>query len=394
MLSEEKPPNELTGARRRVYFKEIANQLIILMDNHFEKSIKTMVSVMFDYKIDELHEIYKRLSFLNTLPKNHPKVLKYKTIYKRMILSINNLEDADSHPLGLYLSISLYSESAQETLNVKHLTTTKDSNNIETKTEDEQFVNSLGFEYSKKIPSIDVTLLYSNVINWVRVRLVNDSLDLVKKLVEYRPYSLQLTAIYRCTDTIWEFYFTDKQVLDCMEYFLGASEVSEIIFYSNCKLLKAKCGHDILLFMSNTIKFLYCYLNSMQDLSIRNQQDINKLFNCYMLSTLFTYKDNMKTNHSEKLTTPLTALSGTNPKMNVQSKLYQMEPLTSYDKIQLQQSSTDLRATSMSNQSIKFNMRHVIHELANDRDHRLSGRGSIIGGRSIHELVIDSIKPK
>jgi hypothetical protein len=39
-------------------------------------------------------------------------------------------------------------------------------------------------------------------------------------------------------------------------------------------------------------------------------------------------------------------------------------------------------------------MRHVIHELANDRDHRLSGRGSIIGGRSIHELVIDSIKPK
>lgn len=394
MLSEEKPPSELTGARRRVYFKEIANQLIILMGDNFHNYIKTMVSIMYDYKIDELHNIHKRLNILNQLPKDHQKVLKYRTIYKRMILSINNIDDADAHPLGLQLSISLYAESAQETLNVKHLATSKSSVDSVIKSENEQFVNSLGFEYSKKIPSIDVTLLYSNALNWIRVRLVNDSLDLVKKLVEYRPYSLQLTAMYRCTDTIWEFYFTDKQVLDCIEYFLGAAEVSEIIFYSNCKLFKAKCGNDILLFMSNTIKFLYCYLNSMQDLSIRNLYDVNKLLNCYMLSILFTYKDNMKTNHSEKLTTPLTALSGTNPKMNVQSKLNQMEPLTVHDKKQLNQSSTDLRATSMSNQSIKFNMRHVIHELANDRDHRLSGRGSIIGGRSIHELVIDSIKPQ
>lgn len=294
--------------------------------------------------------------------------------FRALLSSINNLNDADSHPIGLELSIFLYSNSAQKILNVKHLKT-----------------SSTLLEQDREIPCIKPTILYSKntskpeAVNWIRCRIEADSQETI---INELPINLHLKSIYRLSSEIFEFYFHDSNVLECMLYFESSPYVKSIIFYSNCRLFKT-ISTNPLQTISNTMKFYYCNQCSKIDFTVESIEDMRSLNFYYLLSVLFMYKDNLATNQSDVMTTPLAILSGTNPSRSVSKKAHVFDDLDDYHRnLHPREKKLDSRDTAISELSQAKNSQHRVYELSNDRDTRMLGLGSMLGSRNMHEITI------
>jgi len=362
-----------------------------------------------------------------------------------LILSVNRIDNLDTKALGLYVSILLQAASSQNTLNIKHLAEKKTTDMINTELENDPFVQLVVHKYNLANiciaqPKSDITLLYQNqslhdatawkvtqlararahldklsidfdVINfpyeefnvnstvkwnWIRLKLNTSEIDVIEQIILNIPPILRLTSVYKLSPVIIEFYFEQTSfVVNICEHFQNCQHVESIIFFSNQKLFKQKyLPVAPLAVLSNLLKFYYCYNMSTLDFYIIPTSIMNCMHTLllnYIISILFLYKDNLKTNHSDWLTTPLNMLSGGNPRRNIQAKQNKMEPILE----DFQDGMPDMtRVDSLTNNplsllSLAENKQHKMYSLSNDHDFRICGLGSRLGARNIHSVFVE-----
>lgn len=402
---------ECTSSQRDKILNDVYQELNVITGNAFAKDLKPIVTNLCAYSKRDLAILYLKLKKINTLgSRNTSKLKTYKRV-KALLSSINTLNDADTHPIGLALSIKLYSAAAQKVLNVKHLDTSKIKKNAAVSIDasvnldvsfEEFVVNILKLKFCRVMPVINYTILYSNPpkqpnCSWIRIRMKNSSRKLIVDFIKNHPEHLIITSMHSISPTIIEVYYNDTFIIDLLNYLnTDALEyVEELIFYSNLKLFKSKCLDHILTF-SNILKFLYCYGNTSNDFSIRTNNDLTILNKYFLLTSIFMYKNNMSTGHGRNMSTPISVTSTANPKGSLTKTTNILHDISDYNKAVLQfnkfnedpNKQIPLNSTAISQYSATLGLQHSIYGFNHDRDYRISGLGSKLGGNSIHELCV------
>lgn len=377
----------------------ITNDIFIELDKftiyNYTEACKTLTHNIYDLTLKELVHLLISFRRLNELPIND-KIRNY--CYKKiiqLIVSINNLDDADTHPIGQDLSIYTYASKAQSVLNVKQLTEQITDMGIDDFSTNFKYfvVNTLKLGYDRIIPPLSGTIIHNTTKNrnWFRLQVTFDDWKKnITEMLNVEAFSIGLVEIYIISEEeqIIEVYYTNNKLQQCMYFLENCAYVKNIIFYSNLKLFKEKCN-DTLSVLSNFVKFYYCYSTKEANFNITNTEQL-KIFNrIFLNSILLYYKSNINIANTAFTAAPIASLSGNNPSKVIKAKSKMMEPLTSYEQLLLENNpDIDLRDTAMSKESITAKNRHAIYGLSQDRDNRIILGQSLVGGVNIHELVI------
>ena len=425
----------------------------------FKSNLKYIAILLSNLSKKDAICLLLKLKKINELDSNSVLVNEKRENFLKLILSQNNINNPDTHPIGLDLSIELYATAAQNVLNIKQLDTVQKSTNSganintlssTTNTISNHFVSSnmnedkyykenfeefakhiLKLPSNKIMPNINGTILHATTDDksWVRVRLTeqaykstnkcygkSDSNMVMNRIIEQiykdHPPLLKLCGVAQFSEYIYEFYYTDKHVVQCLLFYQNQKHVENIIFYSNLRKLKEK-SNSKLLTLSSILKFYYCYNYTHLDFSLSTAYDLKNLQRMYLYAILFMYKDNMNTSTGDKLNTPMSCLSGNSPSYNIQCKSRNLEPLTEYEimllgphimkhinakkgiskkrlnvELKKKQPSLDLRSTSMSFNSLRYGMKHKTYVVSNDRDSKMFSKQGFIGGHNQHEVIL------
>lgn len=430
---------ELTSLGNHKLASNIFKELCKIMSFRFKCNLKYIALLLSGAlsKRDAIRYLLK-LRKLNTLDSNMDLVKEEKKSLCKLIISQNNINNPDTHPIGSDLSIELNASGTQKTLNIKQLDPIDDINSASNNSS-EINTHTTSFEYfanhtlklpSKKItPNINGTMLHGKTDNksWIRIRLkkqerISDINNIIKQICKNHPPILKLKGIAQFNKYIYEFYYTDNNVFHCLLFFQNQQYVESIIFYSNLKRLKF-ISESKLLALSGIIKFYYCYNHKNLDFSLNNANDLMNLQRIYLYALVFMYKDNMDTSKGHKLNTALSCLSGNMPALNIKAKSGILEALSEYEKCLLgpeimeyiehnkinvglnkdkdkgtmdknelikllKKNNLDLRSTSMSIYSLQYGMRHKIYKVSTDRDSKMFSKPGLIGGYNQHEVVL------
>lgn len=369
-----------TNEKRLAHLELVYRQLNELLENKYPKLIQILMGRYWARPNEELRKFAGQLEKLNKLPadKHHVK-REWIEKFKRLLFSKNDLDNGDVHPVGLATSIVLYSSKAQSILNVKHLRSSSAA-------------SSSASNYCQILPNIDMTLIFASnnssgtPLQWVRVKMT-DVVN-VRALLNDLPQSLNLHSYYGFPNTDYvEFYFTDKKVHECLDYFNRSLHVKSIVFYSNCKILRLLSRNKALV-ISNMMKFYYCYLTQKLDFVVKTNEDMRMMHHFFLIANVFFHTPNMKTVGNENFVMPLSLASGVNPHRKLFKFKERYEDLNELDK-HLVENGYNLGATPMSEHSLEMGKKHKVYSLTNDRDFRIMGMGSKIGGRNVNELVIN-----
>lgn len=349
--------------------QKIYHQMYKLLRREYSTFIPNILYHLRFLPVRTLLSIYGRLQYVYEIK---DLKLKWTLNLRGLINSINVIVDLDSHPIGLEIAIEFQQYATQNILNVKRLNTNKTSNDETIKL--------------REIPILDRTHLYENDnIVWVRVAVVKNYLEKIDELLKTGVVE-GYQKMYKFNDTIAEYYFTNLKCKPVLEFFDRNENVLRIIFYSNCKSFKRYCSNPLAI-VSNILKFYYCNSTSNIDFDMLSMKNSRSLLYNYIMAILFYMKNNLKVSLRNGSTTPLSILSGNNPRHNINTKSSIFEPMDAYDELCLK-NNVDLSTTPMSVMSMAVgNVRHKLHEVCSDRDARLMSGGSIIGGRNQHELV-------
>lgn len=380
---------------------KLLNDIFIELDKFtiqkFTYNCKLIVNNLYNVSLPKLVKFLLLLRHLNNLPfDNSTRNKCYKKI-RHLLASINNLDDGDTHAIGQDLSIDMYSTLAQDILNVKRLSVAKiNTSNSDLSPESfEYFVkNTLNLEYKKILPECNGTIIhkFTNDKCWFRLKILYKNIDELKSIINnlmgYSEFSNYITGMYLLCPTIIEVYYTSLHKLQpCINFLNSCDSIDSIIFYSNLKTFKDKCECVATKF-SNIIKFYYCSMSKELDFVIKNMSQMRTFNRVYLYSVLLLNKDNMNVSNDDFSSAPLSCLSGNNPNKTIKIKSRNIEPLTNYDKNLLECKDADLRDTAISKESLKYNSRHVIHCIDQDRDQKILTNNSLIGGFNLHEIVI------
>ena len=362
-----------------ILLQKISREMYLILKRQYSTLIHNVMTHLKFKHPNELLRIYGRLKYLNNEKGNNghnAKELWWTVRMRSLINSINTLSDLDSHPIGLEIAIEFQQYATQNILNVKRL------NNSSLEKERLREEAKL-----RETPHLDRTNLYENdQIVWVRVVVDAGHLDEIVHLLKNQHSVEGYQKMYKFTDTVIEFYFTNLKCRPVLEFFNNNSHVKRIIFYSNCKSFKKYCTNPLAI-ISNILKFYYCNLTSNIDFDILSIKNSRSVLYHYIMSILFYMKNNLKVGLGNGSTTPLSILSGNNPRHNINNKSNIFEPMDAYDELCLK-NNVDLSTTPMSTISLSNgNLRHKLYEVCSDRDARLMSGGSIIGGRNQHELI-------
>jgi hypothetical protein len=223
------------------------------------------------------------------------RINKFRNILKKIIVTKNQIENDDAHPWGLELSIFLNNTKAQTILNVK------------------QMPNQTTQTTQQIIPNINCVTLHSKSHDktWFRIRTTpNASIQNILTTLRDRDMPHNCTQLQ---SNIYEIEYTGNEkhndifIYNTMKsIFEKHTDVDEIIFYSNCKLI-TKIEASFSTILSNIFKFYYCYKrNTFDTIVTKCDWDLVTmlLIHCYVLAK----QQNLNTNHS-KMLQPLAILS-------------------------------------------------------------------------------------
>lgn len=216
----------------------------------------------------------KWLSVLAEAPVNEETT----KLLKMLCLSVNPLNNNDTHPLGLRISIDIQSEAAQTILNVKRFT--------------KKVAIEKPLSRGPIIPKIDITCLYEHpALTWVRCELqVGSTADSVSMkdlpFVYYHAYN----------DTTVEYYFNAKpksKTPSILKAFETSDSVKTVTFFSGCKNIRPeKYTRGIVL--SNLIKFYYCYIAGHQTFAATSTSDYHHLIRLFVACNLYLLRSSLK----------------------------------------------------------------------------------------------------
>lgn len=321
---------------------------------------------------------------------------KWRLYFKTLFCSKNPLDDCDAHPMGVFLSIATQSERTQTSLDVKRL---KTKNPVAQSDENIEIIDNVVEDVSNQDvviqPRINILHLHQNPIDWVRCILKDnaEATALEQKLRESFVQFKYMKKLYEC---VYEYYFRDAhfskhlrpsvllKVLDECE------GIVQIVFYSNLKKMKVDVEKGLLNrgnFVDNAMKLLHCYLADSLIFEFEYEKtSMIKLVFLVAVCLLYTATDNLR-GLSPNIGTPISAITGEDPirQLMPYTKIY--EPITAVDLQILKDAEIDIRNTPMTNESLQASKRHKLHILQSDRDYRMFGYSSGIGGSNQHELV-------
>lgn len=339
-----------------------------LTDMKYSAFIRPLTISLQFRPLRELLSLFGKLEYLNNLPDDNILKVLWKKRFVTLLNSANSIKDLDAHPLGLQISIAFQAEVMQKALNVKRLSTnTKDSNGC------------------RELPVLDRTNLYEHkTLAWVRISTTN--FNQVLKKIQEAP-SLQYVKFFSFGTKVYELYFAKMSCYSILKFMSECKNV-RVIFYNNCRSFQAVCN-DPLLAISNTLAFYYCNSTSHIEPVILNMKNFQEFSHYYVLAVLFYLKLNLMTANNVNTATPLSVLTGSNPRLYIQ-KMNLMEDMSVYDH-QCLKDKKDLRNTPMTAETIAKGERYKLWELKNDRDSRLVTGSSMMGGKSMHELVVQPI---
>lgn len=234
-------------------------------------SVHHLVDVIFfTFPIDELKMIVGKLS---TMDRN--KNIAFTNDLKKILVTKNQLQNLDAHPIGLETSISFYSTNAQSILSVKHITKKNEKHQ-------EQI-----------FPNLNITLLHTGRDwSWFRIR----TSMFPKILVELKKTKFLFTHI-SLNNEIFEIYFPkdngELRIYQTMKLIFD-DLVDEIIFYSNCKLV-IENENIFIIGYSNAFKFYYCYLQKTHDTVVTSSDYyfiLELQLHCFILTTQYNFNTN------------------------------------------------------------------------------------------------------
>jgi len=211
---------------------------------------------------------------------------------KKLIDSASTFFDPIPQSLGIHIGSNLIADSTQDSLDVKRSKLFNNNNKDKIEHGDSGIIQ----------PQIKLDLLYSHKTKyWIRFFL--DDLEKLNFLYE---------EIYIITNDIYEIYYTKNAKFESNIFqVIGNLDVigANVIFCSELKLFQ----YSPLLFLSNFVKFMYCYKSNKCGFDPQNAQeleDLNKYF-IYAMSFLDTCNLNITT---PKTHGPLITYSGERPK--------------------------------------------------------------------------------
>lgn len=302
------------------------NKLKVILPN-FDEDIQHVVNVLMNCV-----DIDKRKRFISSVNENFREPLL------RLILTQNQILNLDAHPIGIELSNYFNSTNAQTILNVKHLSVAHKS-------------------VAYVVPSLNSIILHQQTDNktWFRLRCrdVNAVIKALRNLnfnSEYIILNDEILEIVYTTDNR-SGLATERMQYDIYKNAFEANDdITEIIFYSNCRCLIDIETQNYNLIFSNIFKFYYCHRFNKLDTTYSVTELEGVLFlqiQCYMLML----HQNFNTNNSGMLE-PLTLLA-----------------------------SEKNTAALVSSQNMTF-------ATEASRDTHVIGEGSSIGGKNKSKLVI------
>ena len=216
----------------------------------------------------------KWLPVLQKVPKNE----NTHKLLKLLCVSVNPLNNNDTHPLGLRISIDIQSEAAQTILNVK------------------RFTKKINVEKPLKrgpiTPKLDITCLFEHpTLTWVRCELHKS-----RRPDEVILKELPFEFYHQFNDTTVEFYFKAKpknKTLGILQALENSDAIKTITFISNCKHIRPE-KYAKSLVLSNLIKFYYCYFNNKHTFSASNTSDYHHLIRLFVACSLYLLRSSLK----------------------------------------------------------------------------------------------------
>lgn len=234
-------------------------------------------------------EMNKRKKFIDKVN------IKFLPSLYKIILCQNQINNLDAHPIGIELSNFFNAANAQTILNVKHLNVSQSNTN-------------------GMVPSINSIILHQQTKNktWFRLRCLD-----VNKVCDNLRRQFMNCETNVLNDEILEVVYTTEErsglATERAHYdkyktiFEADDNVSEIIFYSNCRCLIEIEVNNVNLIYSNIFKFYFCHLFHRLDTTYLQTDILDCIFlqiHCYMLMI----NQNFNTNNSGNLE-PMSLLS-------------------------------------------------------------------------------------
>ena len=169
---------ELTSLGSHSLMANIFHELCILMSHKYKINLKSISLLSSVLSKEDATIFLLKLRKLNKLDPACRLVTEKRENIEKLIFSQNNIDNADTHPIGSDLSIDLYANAAQNVLNIKHLNPVQqllkkndNSNGMKSYGNDEKniylanfkdFVNNiLQMSSDKVVPNINATILHS-----------------------------------------------------------------------------------------------------------------------------------------------------------------------------------------------------------------------------------------
>lgn len=374
---------------------DLFKELNTLTLGKFTFNVSNFVHFICDMKIQFVIQILYVLRHINKLDPHDPRRNRtYRNIVK-LICSINNIDDADSHPIGQDLSIAMYAKIAQDLLNVKRFDSSKYAITATTTLDpiEEYIVNVAKLSYERIRPQLNDVIIHTHTKekSWFRLKMNwNNKLEDIKMLANTAAIGEHLEGIALLEDNIIELVYShhNLKLIDYIHVFNAMSIVDEIIFFSNLRLFKAKCECKLTA-LSNILKFYYCNVSKHANFIVASTEDLELFNKLYLSSVIMLHKDNLSISTDILSPNPIACLAGNGPSRTIRTKAMKIEPLSEYETMILNSTpEADLRGTSMSRESAKDRSRHVIATISQDRDSRIMHNQSAIAGCNMHELVL------
>lgn len=357
----------------------IAQQMDQLLCGKFTKHVYMLCRTIAFYSKPKLLAISAQLERANAAPDNSPLKIECRNMFKKLICSINTLNNADVHPFGIESSIYFHAAKAQNVLNIKHLSNAQSKDDLKRNLSQRLLETCENIIGKPIVPNINMNALYgapadTAACQWIRCQLQPNTN--IYSIYERIPLPLQFSHCWPYSDTVCEFYFFDTNVGLCLEFFNSLPEVVEIIFYSNLKRFQNYCDND-LLNLSNCLKFYYCYRTEQLTFAIIWQSHVDELLHLYSVVCILLHKSNMKISRVDdpRTTTPLNILTGSSPNVYIVKYMYRMT------------SNTDDPHAEQSAFSRSLNQYHPSFMCNNDREYRIVGRGTTTGANNVHDLI-------
>lgn len=372
---------------------DLTKELDIFTNGKNTTSVKRIVNTLFDMDLRKLIKVLLTVRHFNkhdSLRKGDHVAKVYFKYFNQLIMSRNNLDDADAHPVGQDLSIFSCAAKSQSALNVKRLNVNNADNRSDGSSALLKFVvNELGFKNKCIEPSINDSSIHSNPITWFRLKLRGGPETLFETfksmyaspIVHVGVADVHLLYEEGC---ILEIYY-EKGVKksQILLHFEACEFVEKIIFCSELNLLKKVKARPCDIF-SNIIKFNYCNKTKNIDFCLTCQDDLLVFHYVYLMSAMLL---------TSTSSSPISGISCSKPMFKSMKNAKELEPITDYErKHKESRGAKAISDTAATPETEAIGQRHKVHAAVQDRDRRILSGASTMGGTSVNELVIHSKK--